>query len=121
AILGLVYSLYYNNRQKHRLQNEKIRTLQQQQEIDLLKALMAGEEKERVRIAQDLHDGIVVQFTAAKMSVRSLSSQYKELADSESFKHAVDQLDNATRDLRQTAHNLLPDVLLEDGLAEAVY
>jgi signal transduction histidine kinase len=121
AIAGLLYSLYNSNKQKQRLQNEKIRTIQQQQEINLLKALMEGEEKERVRIAQDLHDGIVVQFTAAKMSLRSLSNHHKDLVGSEDFKAAISQLDQATRNLRQTAHNLLPDILLEEGLAEAVY
>lgn len=113
--------LYSRNRNKQRLQKEQIRTLQQEQEISRLKALMEGEEKERVRIAQDLHDGIVVQFSAAKMSFGSLSHQFPDLEDSQDFRQAIQQLDTATRDLRQTAHNLLPDVLLEEGLAEAVY
>ncbi len=121
TILGLVYSLYHSNKQKHRLQNEKIRTLQQQKEIDLLKALMTGEEQERVRIAQDLHDGIVVQFTAAKMNFRAHSTQFVGDDQSEEFNKAMQQLDEAIKDLRQTAHNLLPDILLEEGLAEAVY
>ncbi len=113
--------LYSRNRHKQHLQSEQIRSLQQKQEIDRLKALMEGEEKERVRIAQDLHDGIVVQFSAAKMNLRSLSYTHSDLAGSADFQQVVQQLDNATRDLRQTAHNLLPDILLEEGLAEAVY
>jgi len=121
AIVGLLYSLYRSIRHRQRLQDEQMRTQQQQQEIVRLKTLMEGEEKERKRIAQDLHDGIVVQFSAAKMSFRSLSNHHGQLAASEDFRQALQQLDDATRDLRRTAHNLLPDVLLEDGLAEAVY
>ncbi len=122
VFLTVIASLLYSrNRNKQRFQKEQIRNLQQEQEIGRLKALMEGEEKERIRIAQDLHDGIVVQFSAAKMSFRSLSNQFRELENSQDFRQAIQQLDNATRDLRQTAHNLLPDVLLEEGLAEAVY
>src|SRR5690606_4131876 len=105
AFLTVIASLLYSrNRNKQRFQKEQIRTLQQEQEIGRLKALMEGEEKERIRIAQDLHDGIVVQFSAAKMSFRSLSNQFRELDDSQDFRQAIQQLDNATRDLRQTAH-----------------
>lgn len=121
ATLALVWSLYRNNRHKQYLLAEKLTNLQREHEIKQLKAMMEGEERERVRIAQDLHDGIVVQFAAAKMNLSSLPVQHTGLQDSPEFHGVLRQLESATRELRETAHNLLPDILLQEGIPDAVF
>lgn len=120
-LITLFISWYRINKHKQHTQLKEIELLKQQQKIAQLVALMEGEEKERIRIAQELHDGIVVQFSAAKMGLRALPNHYSELSNSKAFHDVLKQFDDATRDLRTTAHNLMPDVLLEEGLTDAVY
>jgi signal transduction histidine kinase/Tfp pilus assembly protein PilF len=112
---------YRANMNKQRLQNKHIENLNQQQEIMQLKAQRQGEEEERVRLARELHDGIVAQFSAVKMNLSILPEQHAGLNGSRDFIRIIQHLDNATHALRKTAHNLMPDMLLENGLSEAIY
>lgn len=124
----LFITIYKNNLQRQRLQAEKIRNLQQQQdilqqkkEIDQLKAMINGEEKERARLARELHDGIVAELSVVKMNFSALKNRYKTLEYAEDFTEAIQLLDDTALELRKTAHNLMPEILLEQGLAEAVH
>lgn len=124
----LFVTLYKNNLHRQRLQAEKIRNLQQQQdilqqkkEIDQLKAMINGEEKERARLARELHDGIVAELSVVKMNFSALKNRYKSLEYAEDFTEAIQLLDDTALELRKTAHNLMPEILLEQGLAEAVH
>ena len=45
----------------------------------------------------------------------------KRLLSPEDVRPLVRQLDEATENLRRTVHNLMPDMLLEDGLVETLY
>lgn len=90
-------------------------------EIDNLHAKLEGGEQERSRIGRELHDGIMVQFSAVKMNLSSLVNQFQHLPGIEAFREPIAQLDAATRELRRTAHNLMPAVLLKEGLTDAVF
>ena len=50
-----------------------LESLQQQKELQLLQAVMQGEERERGRIAKDLHDGVAGMLAAVKMHFSSLA------------------------------------------------
>ena len=63
--------VYFYYRNKRRLHQSQIQSLQKEKEIQLLQALMQGEEKERSRIAKDLHDGVAGMLAAAKMQLTS--------------------------------------------------
>lgn len=117
-ILGLVYK---NNKQKQKLQMERMNALQQEHEISNLKHVIAGEEKERTRLARELHDGIMVLFSAIKMKLRSLATEHSDLKNSQDFTDINKQYEYAIKELRRTAHNLMPDMLLEGGLPDAVF
>lgn len=114
-----------NYRHKQRLQANRIRLLQQEkelsekeQEIKELKATMQGEEKERTRIARELHDGIVSQLAAVRLNFSALS---KDESYAQDFDDALQQLSDVTQELRITAQNLTPEILLQNGLVEAVH
>jgi len=121
-VLGtLLIALNRIYQHKSRLQQEQIQNFRQEQEILQLRATVEGGEKERNRIARELHDGIMVQFSAVKMNLSVLPNQYGVLQDAEPFGKIIEQLDNATAELRRTAHRLMPDMLVEKGLVEAVH
>ena len=89
-------------------------------EMQLLKALQEGEEKERSRIARDLHDEISGMIAAAKMQFSSLTAQAPEIAASDGYQQGMDLLTNAALQVRRTSHNLMPEILLENGLTIAL-
>lgn len=89
-------------------------------EMHLLQALMEGEEKERSRIASDLHDGISGMIAAAKMHFTTLSSNIGHIVENKAYQQGMDLLEHASVQVRRTSHNLMPEVLLERGLAKAL-
>jgi two-component system NarL family sensor kinase len=111
ALIMITILIIRNFKNRQRLNNSK-------QENIRLKALIDGEEKERNRIAQDLHDGIGGLLSAAKMS---LSTAYPKLEPQlAQYTNGIKLLDEAYKDLRQTAHNLSPEILKHKGLWEAI-
>lgn len=106
--------------QKQRLQLQMEKTARKQQEVHQLKAVLEGEEKERSRIGRQLHDDIMVQLSVVKMGLEALPAGYPDIKKAEGYHNIVQQLTLTSQQLRQTAHNLMPDALLEEGLVSAV-
>lgn len=106
-------------RRKQRLQQELVIRMEQRQEINQLKARVKGEEHERQRLALELHDGIASQLWAIKLNVESIQQQAHP-EERTKLNEIYYQLDEATQEVRKTAHNLMPDLLLQYGLAVAV-
>lgn len=116
----IIISFYSSLQRRKKLEKQQLLNLEQQREISNLKSVMSGEEKERTRIARELHDGIMVQLAVVKMKLRKLAASPAERSDA-SMDTILEQLDNTSRELRQTAHNLMPDMLLENGLTDALF
>ncbi len=107
------------NIHKQRLQQERIDNLQQKMEIERLNATIAGEEKERTRIARELHDGIGGLLSAAKMNFELVGKKGVEENDTD-LRDGISLLQEAAAGLRDTAHNLMPEILLQEGLSRAL-
>lgn len=88
--------------------------------LNRLKDTLAGEERERRRLAQELHDGIVSRLAVIKMNFSMLPRQYQYLNDTSDFQEVVEQLEQSIAELRTTSHNLLPEHLQKAGLAESL-
>lgn len=88
---------------------------------DLQKALliMNVEEKERSRIARSLHDGVCGTLAAVRMHLGVLQEQEPSLQTAE-FLQTLALLDEAAREVRKTAHSLMPEVLQQYGLNSAL-
>lgn len=97
---------------------QKNRRLQSQMEVEQLKSEMAGEQKERARIASELHDGIVAELTAIKMNLEVSGNRLPEAPLA--YRTHLKELSTVINEVRNTAHNLMPEILLKHGLAEAV-
>jgi len=120
VLVILLGNLYRSNLRRQKLEKQKMLNLQQQQQLDNLQAVMDGEEKERTRIGRELHDGIMVQLAVIKMKLRKLRV-VQEGSGEAAMDVILQQLDQTSMELRRTAHNLMPDMLLENGLTDAVY
>jgi signal transduction histidine kinase len=110
-----------NFRHKQRLKNEQFKLLEQQQKNIEMKSILDGAEKERIRLSREIHDSIMVQFSVVKMNLSIYAGTNPQQLTPEKLVPIVKQLDDATDSLRRTAHNLMPDRLIEDGLVEAVF
>lgn len=113
-IMIMAYRNYHN---KKSLLNEQMRALLQGQEIERLRAEAEGADGERSRIAYDIHDGVLVRLANVKMNLTGLHG----LVGESYYQDLVGQLDTATMELRNTAHNLMPEILLEEGLEQAIF
>jgi signal transduction histidine kinase len=120
AIVTLLYTLYRSSWHQKRFQEEKFRNLEQEQEIGQLRAMMKGEEKERIRIAQDLHDGIGGMLASIKMNLSTISQEQSELRILPSFIKVSGMLNETATEVRKTAHNLMPDALSKQDLRAAL-
>lgn len=118
-ILAISILIYRNNYHKQTLQAEKIRNLRQDLQIASLQAMVNGEEKERSRIARELHDGIGGTLAAIRLRVSAMVRKYKTVHTSDDYNELMQMLEEASADLRKTAHNLMPEILLQEGLARA--
>jgi signal transduction histidine kinase len=112
--------LYIHYRNKRRLHQKQLQTVQQEKEIQLLQAVMQGEEKERSRIAKDLHDGVAGMLAAVKMHFNSIALQVGGVLQTEGYQQGILLLDDASVEVRKTSHNLMPEVLFQHGLDEAI-
>ncbi len=117
ALVCLLFVVVYrNNRNK---QKTSLLFLRQQQKINLLKTKAEAENEERERIGKELHDGIVSQLLGIKLNVNVIQDKGAPV-DGQQLNPVARQLEEAITDLRSTAHNLIPETLLQQGLTKAI-
>lgn len=116
----LIFGLWRKkNISKQKLQEGKIDNLQQKIKIERLKASINAEERERTRIGRELHDGVGGLLSVARMNFE-LAKKNNSNETNADFSDGLHLLEEATVELRQAAYNLMPEVLLNQGLASAV-
>lgn len=132
AGLTFISLLFYSNRRtarnKQRLliaelesSRQKEELLQSRNEVEQFRSMMLGEEKERSRLAGELHDGIISRLSAIKMNLASAIKRNNSPAEQDNnFPVILKQLAEATEELRRTSHNLMPEALLHRGLESAL-
>ena len=90
---------------------------------DFSSRILAAQEQERRRIANDLHDGVAQTLGVVKFSVESriaqLERDYPGL-DLRHFEAVVDQIREAVDDVRKISRNLSPSMLDEFGICVAI-
>ncbi|HEY1038831.1 MAG TPA: sensor histidine kinase [Bacteroidia bacterium] len=86
------------------------------------KAVIEAEEKERRRIAQDLHDGVGQILSAAKLNLSGLEAKLKleNPEQSSLLTNALDLVNDSVKEVRTVSHNMMPNTLIKLGLASAV-
>ena len=110
--------LFY--RQQQKLKTNEILALKNQQEVVKLEALIDGEEKERNRLAQELHDGINGDLAVIKYKISSIVPSKFSKKENTFYNDAISMLDNAVDQVRRISHNLAPPSLHNFDLIEAI-
>ncbi len=117
-IILFLFIFYQNKSRKDKIiADQKIKQLEEEKKLLAARFLVEGQEEERKRIAKELHDGLGVLLSTAKMQFTSLkdkSPENKPLIDK-----AAKLLEQATGDVRKISHNMMPGLLTRFGLFEA--
>ncbi|MCC2548067.1 sensor histidine kinase [Hymenobacter sp. BT175] len=115
---GLAYLLYSRQRLRTKVTQEQDRQLQERARA---KAVLQAEENERRRVGSDLHDGVGQLLSAAKMNLSALEQRLTLPAEDRLLlTNALDIVDESVREVRSISHNLMPNALIKQGLAQAV-
>jgi signal transduction histidine kinase len=126
GLLGLVlftalgFGFYYTNRQakqKAKFDAEKLKL-----QTEKTSAIVEAEERERIRLAKDLHDGVGPMLSIAKFQLENAMNQTKfnSIEQESLFTNANTMIDDAAREIRTVSHDLMPNALLMQGLVSAV-
>jgi two-component system, NarL family, sensor kinase len=120
-ILLLFALLFLNYNQRQKLQQQRIRELENERQLAASQSVIKGQEEERSRLAKDLHDGLGGLLSGVKFSLSNMKSNVVLDANNALvFERSLDMLDHSISELRRVAHNMMPEVLVKFGLAEAL-
>jgi len=108
ALVAVTFYLTYKRKKKQELQ-----AIRQNAETNALEAAVEGEEKERERLANELHDGIASSLTAIRLKL-------EQNMDIQKGNEVIDQLRSLHEDTRRISHNLMPISLYDISLEEAL-
>ncbi len=116
AVVVLLSLLFYN---RYKSKQEKIlahEVLKQQDQRT--RAVIEAEEKERARIARELHDSVGQQLSAVKINLSALEGDLQN--QKTKYELLINLVDEAVREVRNISHNMMPNTLMRSGLVSAV-
>jgi len=99
---------------------QRIQQLEDEKKLLAAQSVIVGQENERKRIAQELHDGIGVLLSTASIHFSTVSKKSKDSKTTEIFDKAEQLLKQAGGEVRKISQNMMPVVLSKFGLFEAL-
>lgn len=114
----IIGALLYQNRL--RANQLLLNAAKQEQQIISMRSMLEGQEKERARIARDLHDGLGNMLSTVKASVGSLKINFNSNKTAQIYSKASEMIDEACTEVRKIAHEMMPQALDKLGLKKAL-
>lgn len=120
GIISLIALMLYRRKQ-HQAKIELQKEILQQQKLATA-AIISAEEKERIRIATELHDGVGQMVSAAKMNLSVLDNDMSFADDEqkEKLSNVIDMLDESCVEIRAVSHQMMPVAMFNNGVSEAL-
>jgi len=120
-IIALLYVYYQKiqtqselSKKQEEIGRQKVTALMQEQELNLIKASIEGQDEERKRIAQELHESIGGNLAGIKLQLSSMDK------GSEQLKTVTRQLDETYQLVRDISHTLIPKRFKQNAFAELI-
>lgn len=121
---------FRNRKQQAELLAEKERQIREleleeaekRKKLEVIDALLEGQEIERKRIAESLHDDVGSMLSALRLQLERFETE-EQIASKKahlSLRNAKDMLDHVATDVRNLSHILMPTSLGKFGLKKAV-
>ncbi|MFA6059852.1 MAG: ATP-binding protein [Taibaiella sp.] len=121
VILLILFFTYHKYTRQNRLMLKRDLDLAEQKaNVNFLKAMIQGEEKERKRIGVELHNGVGSQLTAVNLNLTAFQWKNKHIPEVDSLNEIITQIQQTAIEVRKTAHNLLPAGIVASGLYHAI-
>ncbi len=130
VLLALLSALLYRNlqhrrklaRQEQQIHDTRVNELLRENEVNVLNAVVNGQEAERQRVAKDLHDRLGSMLSALKHQFGALESRLDALHKEQKSAYAkvYSLLDDAVQEVRNISHDMISGALEEFGLAAAL-
>jgi len=86
----------------------------------VIRAIIESQEKERARLAKDLHDSIIQQMAGIKFQVSTTAFGIKKISQKQVLLRANNAIGELIAEMRNICFNLMPRSLEEFGLVKAV-
>ena len=102
------------------IKNQKILDLNNENKILAMSSMIEGQEAERKRIAQDLHDGLGGLLSTAKIQIKNLHGSIKKETNINMLFQTEGIIESAYSEVRRISHNLMPGALVNLGLFPAI-
>ena len=124
----IAFLIFRNTKRKQRiaeqekeLEIQKTTTLLKEQEITTINAMIEGQEKERLRLAGDLHDNLGGTLAAVKMHIGNLQANLSKSDNPQGLLDKANTLiSEAYKDVRSIAHERNSGVMAKEGLLPAI-
>ncbi|GEM_PF-454340 len=106
----------------NKINEQKVTELLKDQELKSMSAMLEGQEGERKRIAQDLHDRLGSMLSMVKLHFKSVEENIQALRENNilMYSKANNLLDEACDEVRKIANDLTSGVLNKFGLIPAL-
>lgn len=123
-LIATLLITYINSRYKAKAQlalkqaeinRQKLAEAEKTQKLLAARFMIEGQEKERERLARDLHDDLGSQLAAIKLHLENIDPK-----QAEAFNQTRSQINTAYEDVRRISHNLMPMSLSKAGLPSAL-
>lgn len=126
SLLGFYYFRKRNKlknkiyEQEAEINERKISQLQKENKLLSLHSMIEGQEMERLRIAQDLHDGLGGLLTSVKAHFNSIQSEIDSVKDMKIYDRTNRLIDEACGAVRRISHDMVPHSINISGLKGAM-
>jgi signal transduction histidine kinase len=117
--IGVIVFVLVHQRRVIRYQMN-LQSLREGQQRLLLEAAIASEEKERQRIAGDLHDEVGASLSTIRLYLLQAARKNTLEQVAATMEAAKEVLDEVVSQVRQISHRLSPEMLMQFGLKDAL-
>jgi len=124
----IAFLIYRNTKRKQHiaeqdreLQIQKTETILKEKELETINAMVSGQEKERVRLAGELHDNLGSTLVTVCMQIENLERNLDKVEDPKRILQKTNALVNeAYKKVRTISHERNSGVMAKDGLLPAI-
>lgn len=129
GLLMLSFLLYRNVQhrrklavQAQQLHEQHINDLMHDNEVQVLNAMLSGQDTERERVAKDLHDRLGSMLSAIKLQFGSLETRLEAMhvEQDKQYRKVNVLLDDAVDEVRRISHDMVQGSLNDFGLEQAL-
>jgi len=119
-LTGILFYIRLKNRKNKIIAEQRIKQLEGEQKLLAAQSVIIGQENERKRIAQELHDGIGVLLSTASIHFSNVEESSADEKTARLLNKANKLLKQAGGEVRKISHDMMPGVLSKFGLQEAL-